>query len=70
MSRVYHDEHNDKGERALVWLVCDGCGVKAKPGDPEMLANWIKQGFHSGRAGDPSNLDEWIYCGTCKLEHT
>ena len=42
MPRIYHDEHNERGERALVWIVCDDCGKKAKPGDPEMLANWIK----------------------------
>ena len=70
MPRIYHDEHNERGERALVWIVCDDCGKKAKPGDPEMLANWIKRGFHSGRAGDPENLVDWIYCGACKQEHT
>lgn len=70
MARIYHDEHNQRGERALVWIVCDDCGKKAKPGDPEMLANWIKMGFHSGRAGDPNNMTDCIYCGTCKQEHT
>ena len=70
MPRIYHDEHNERGERALVWIVCDDCGKKAKPGDPEMQANWIKRGFHSGRAGDRNNLTDWIYCGTCKQEHT
>jgi hypothetical protein len=70
MARIYHDEHNERGERALVWIVCDGCNKMAKPGDPEMLANWIKTGFHSGRAGDRNNLTDWIYCGTCKQERT
>ncbi len=41
MARIYHDEHNERGERALVWIVCDGCDKKAKPGDPEMRENWI-----------------------------
>ena len=66
MARIYHDETNVRGERALVWIVCDGCGRKAKPSDPEMLANWIKIGHHSGRGGDPNNLTDWIYCETCK----
>ena len=69
MARIYHDECNERGERALVWIVCDGCAKRAKPGDPEMLANWIKMGFHYG-PGDRRNLTEWTYCGTCKQEHT
>jgi len=68
MARIYHTDRDD-GEVTLVWLRCDDCGKKAKPGDPEMLDRWIKMGFHSGRAGDSSNLDDWIYCGTCKREH-
>ena len=69
MARIYHDECNERGERTLVWIVCDDCGQQAKPGDPEM-ANWIKMGFHSGRAGDRNNLIDWIYCGACKHENT
>ena len=26
MARIYHDEHNLRGERALVWIVCYDCG--------------------------------------------
>ena len=69
MARIYHDEHNEFGERALVWIVCDDCGKKAKTGDPEMLENWIKCGTHYG-PGNRNNLTEWVYCGTCKKEHT
>ena len=68
MPRIYHDEHNERDERALIWIVCDDCGKKAKPGSPE-LSSWIKMGLHSGRAGDRSNLTDWIYCGTCKQEN-
>ena len=73
MARIYHDEHNQRGERALVWIVCDDCGKKAKPGDPEMLETWVKLGFYYS-PGDPRirriGRSEWIYCGTCKQEHT
>ena len=67
MGRIYHDEWDERGERALVWLVCDSCGRKAKPGAPS-LAYWVKMGFHSG-PGDRNNLTEWIYCGSCKASH-
>ena len=64
MGRIYHDEYSERGERALVWIVCDDCAKKAKPGDPEMLANWIKCGIYYGPGRN--NLIDWIYCGTCK----
>ena len=67
MPRIYHDEHNEFGERALVWIVCDGCDKKAKPGDPEMLTNWIRRGTYYG-PGDPRNID-YIYCDKCKKEY-
>lgn len=69
MSRIYHNEHNGRGERALVWVVCDDCGKRAKPGDPEMLANWIKCGIYYGPR-NRNNQTDLVYCGTCKQEHT
>ena len=41
MSRIYHDRYGP--DRALVWLVCDHCDKRAKPGAEE-LKGWVKWG--------------------------
>lgn len=46
MGRVYGT--TDTGERVLVWIVCDTCGAKMRPGPHVVGSGWMDHGTIEG----------------------
>ena len=65
MSRIYHDEHNVNGERTLLFIVCDGCGKRARPGEPKMMASWVNRFTYYSPGDSRNRRSERTFCGDC-----
>jgi hypothetical protein len=64
MGRIYHDEDNALGQRALVWIECDSCAAKERPGSEALLQDWVMYGAYRG-PGHSDNCTNYA-CTDCR----
>ena len=79
MPRIYKDKTSGETEtidgsyaatrvrktKRLLWLVCDDCGARARPGERKMLQTWVRSACEWPDNDDATYPVGSVYCGDC-----